>query len=123
MSMTKKERAEFDAAILRAETLAALRWTEPVERDLPAPGYRDGVSQGWDFNAHGLCAYEAWSSCVSRGTGQHAILGRSSGSQGSRSLFSTEEKALRALRHALEQEAAARLRKVDAMLAARKGQK
>lgn len=118
MSMTKKERAEFDALVKRSETLAALRWTGPVERDLSAPGYGEPAIQGWEFNSHRSYerVFEAWSSSTSNGTGQHAAPPRVSGSQGSRSLFSSKEKALRALRHELEKRAAEELRLVDAAL-------
>ena len=35
--MTKKEQAAMQAAIHRADTLAALRWTSPVQRDVDVP--------------------------------------------------------------------------------------
>ena len=50
MAMTKKEKAAIQAAIDRAETLASLRWTWPVVRDVGVP--LQGYSEGWDYNAH-----------------------------------------------------------------------
>lgn len=115
MAMTKKERAEFDAAIMRAETLAALRWTEPVARDVPIP--KDGYSAGWDFNAHSGRVWQGWSSTVSHGEGVRKPTGYTSGSQGGRAMFSTQELALRAMRHEMEREAAQKLRHLDQSIA------
>lgn len=117
MAMTKKERAEMEAAILRAETLAALRWTGPVARDLPppSPGGNEAYTQGWDFNAYTLSADEWWSGPVTHGRGRADR--RTSASQSGRALFSTQRLALAALRHAVEMKAAADLLKVDRLLA------
>jgi hypothetical protein len=118
MAMTKKERAEFDAAILRAETLAALRWTGPVCKDVEPPNggcYADG----WDFSSYTAEVWQAWSSSVVHGRGPAPKTGRhSSASQNGVHLFSTKERALAALRHAIEQEAAAKLLKIDKQIAA-----
>ena len=114
MAMTKKEQAAFQAAIDRAETLAALRWTAPVARDLPPP--KDGYTQGWDISTYGVTIFEAWSGCVSHGTGKAPLQGKyQTASQNSRSLFSTRSLALAALRHEIEKECAAKLLKVDRM--------
>lgn len=110
MAMTKKERAEFDAAIKRAETLAALRWTQPVARDLPRPDR--GMTSGWDFNVYSGEVFRAWSECTSHGRGPRREF---SGSQNGRALFSTRALALAALRHETEAQCAESLRRIDEM--------
>ncbi len=111
MAMTKKERAEMDATIFELGRVAALRWTQPVEPDVPVPKWLDR-SRGW------LPAYDrvelAWSSSVSHGRGEWREHG--SGSQGARALYSTPTLALRALRYAIEHEAAIKLMKIDRMI-------
>ena len=117
MAMTKKERADMNAAIDRAETRVALRWTWPVERDVMPPE-RGGYTEGWDFNAYSMLVWQGWSSSVSHGKGPAPIDGRHySGSQNSRRMFSTKEKALQAMRHEMEMKFAADLRKVDRQIA------
>ena len=118
MAMTKKEQAAMQAAIDRAETLAALRWTGPVERDVGV--LLQGYSEGWDYNAHSMRVWLGWSDRVAHGTGP-APTGSDrfrSGSQGSRRMFSTQAKALASMRHELEQKAAADLLTVDRQIAA-----
>ncbi len=110
MAMTKKEKADFDAAIKRANTLAALRWTEPVEKDVPIPEHFTDSTSGWDFNTYSGTVRQMWSECVSHGDG---LKRTGSASQNGLWLFSTKLLALRALRHAVEREAADKLRKID----------
>jgi hypothetical protein len=99
-----------DEAFRRSSALAnAFRMTEPVERDLRPDGFDMVV--GWDFVLSTMTVLRAWSSTVYHGYGQFTPGG--SASQGPRSLFSTERKALRALRVALEQETAAKLVEID----------
>jgi hypothetical protein len=118
MAMTKKERAEFDAAILRAGILAALRWTDRVEADVPPPGFDEPNTSGWElivgYDLDTCRVREAWSSSVS-----HGSRSRESGcaSQGSISLYSTELLALKALRHKVEQKSAERLYRLDTLIA------
>lgn len=115
MSMNKKEQAAFDALLLRVEILAALRWTAPVEKDLPPLQVNgDGeYTYGWDFNEHTLKVFKAWSSSIYHGDGHDPkALGRTA-SQGAAFLFSTPQKALAALRHAVELKAAKDLLRVD----------
>lgn len=115
--MNKKEKAAFDAAIAQAQLLAALRWTEKVEKDLqpPAPfGNRDD-SIGYDFNSYSHIVAEKWSSSISHGDmpkRQH------SGSQNSVYLFSTKLRALKALRHQVELDSAKVLRLIDLRITA-----
>ena len=117
MAMTKKEKAAMQAAIDRAELLAALRWTAPVERDVGIP--LQGYSEGWDYNAHSQRVWQGWSDRVAHGEGKAPEAGKyRSGSQGSRRMFSTKARALAAMRHEMEQKAAADLMKVDRQIAA-----
>jgi hypothetical protein len=117
MAMTKKEQAAMQAAIDRAETLAALRWTNPVRRDVDVP--QDGYSQGWVYNAWTREAFMGWSGTVSHGTGPAPEAGKhKSASQGPQRMYSTEALALAAMRHEIEQKAAADLLKIDRRIAA-----
>jgi hypothetical protein len=117
MAMTKKEQAAMQAAIDRADTLAALRWTNPVYRDVGIP--ETGYSQGWDYNAHSRNVYLGWSCRVSHGTGPAPEAGKHrSGSQQPRRYYSTQSLALAAMRHEIEQKAAADLLKIDRQIAA-----
>jgi hypothetical protein len=116
MAMTKKEQAAMQAAIDRAETLAALRWTNPVSPDVGIP--ETGYSQGWDYNAYTGDVYLGWSGRVSHGTGA-APEARSylSGIQNPRRYYSTQALALAAMRHEIEIKAAGNLLKIDRQIA------
>jgi hypothetical protein len=117
MAMTKKEQAEMKAAIDRADTLAALRWTNPVRRNVDVP--QDGYSQGWDYNAYTREVFMGWSGIVSHGKGPAPEVGKHrSGSQQPRRYYSTQALALAAMRHEIEQKAAADLLKIDRQIAA-----
>ena len=121
MAMNKKEKAAFDAAIKEARLLAALRFTQPVDRDVnPPAGWKSEYSEGWDFNTHNMLTWFGWSSSVSHGTGPAPKDGERyrSGSQNARRMFSSELLALRAMRHTMELEFAEKLRKVDERIAA-----
>ena len=110
MAMTKKEKAAFDALLLRAETLAALRWTGPVAFDVPAPGYDDGYRTGFDISGN-----PAWSNSITHGSGPCPSAGDyyRSASQKPAAMFSTRLLALKALRHETEKRCAADLLKID----------
>ena len=118
MAMTKKEQAAMQAAIDRADTLAALRWTGPVERDVSVP--LKGYSEGWDYNAHSQRVWVGWSGQVAHGQGPAPKDGQRhyNGSQNSRRMFSTKARALAAMRHEMEQKAAGDLMNVDRQIAA-----
>ena len=116
--MSKKEQAAMQAAIDRADTLAALRWTAPVERDVGVP--LQGYSEGWDYNAHSMRVWFGWSGQVVHGPGPAPKAGERhyNGAQYSRRMFSTQAKALAAMRHEMEQKAAADLMRVDRQISA-----
>ena len=107
----------MQTALDRAETLAALRWTAPVQRDVGVP--EDGYSEGWDYNSYKKEVFRGWSSIVSHGTGPAPEAGRyRSASQAARHLYSTQALALAAMRHDIELKAAADLLKIDRQIAA-----
>lgn len=116
MAMSKKEKAEVEELIRLANTLAALRWTVHVKPDIPQPDSYNLETQGWAYMASayygGDKVSQAWSTNCSHGPGNS----RSSGSQGAIDLFSTELLALKALRHVVEKECAARLYRIDRMI-------
>ena len=107
----------MQAAIDRADTLAALRWTNPVQRDVGVP--KEGYSQGWDYNAYTREVFIGWSGAVSHGTGPAPEAGaHRSGSRGFRRYYSTEALALAAMRHEVELKTAGDLLKIDRQIAA-----
>lgn len=114
MAMTKKERAEFDAALAKARILGALRWTEPVDRDLkPVSGE---VITGWQTSTYGrgsVC--QMWSESWAHGKGEKRV-SNVGASQGGISLHSTELRALKSLRHEVELECAEKLARIDQMI-------
>ena len=118
MAMTKKEKAAMDAAILRAETLAALRWTGPVLPDVMPPS-GGGYSEGWDYDAYSKRVWFGWRGCVTHGDGPAPKDGKHPyvWSQQSRCMFSTRLLALRALRHEEEKRCADDLLKIDRQIA------
>lgn len=109
--MNKKERAEFEAAIVRA----ALHWTAPVPPDLPVPASSDPDTSGWYANLRAHRVERAWSAPYTHGTGapSRQAMNRCSGSQGGVALHSKRSLALQAVRHAVEVEAAKKLRELD----------
>lgn len=115
--MNKKEQAAMEAAIDRADTLAALRWTAPVQRDVGIP--ETGYSQGWDYSAYTQTVFHGWSCPVSHGKGPAPEAGKYKiGNQHPRRYYSTQALALAAMRHEIEQKAAADLLKIDRQIAA-----
>jgi len=111
MAITKKEKAEFDAAILAAKTLAALRWTEPVKKDLPIPS--SGTVSGWDFNSYSCIIVQQWSEPESHGDGEKRSNQWGISYQNGKPLYSTKLLALKALRHEVENKVAKQLLSID----------
>ena len=115
MAMNKKEQAAMQAAIDRANLLAALRWTSVVQPDVPPPN-AGGLSTGYVAYASTFgspCVEPACSSSVYHGIGSHT----KTSSQHPRALWSTPLLALRAARHHCELECARELAKFDAAIA------
>ncbi|RTL26402.1 MAG: hypothetical protein EKK55_07885 [Rhodocyclaceae bacterium] len=118
MAMTKKEREELESLREQLRIAKALRFTEPVERDVMPPE-KSGMTTGWDFNDYTALVdgynfiSELWSKAVSHGSMPYREF---RGSQGCVRLFSSKLLALRACRHAVEQKAAKRLADIDKMI-------
>jgi hypothetical protein len=110
--MTKKEQREVQERIDRAERIAALRWSDRIEPDVPKPEVFGKPTSGWDFNAYAKRVWPAWSTSITHGEGTYSG-NRPSGSQGGRGLYSTRELALRALRYEVACMAAVELLKID----------
>ena len=91
----------------------ALRWTDPVAPDVPPPSSSQDLSKGFLPNSYSMRVEPACSSAVSHAFGRDD----STTSQGSRHLFSTRLLALRAMRHDVEKEAAAKLAAIDERIA------
>jgi hypothetical protein len=118
MAMTKKERAEFDAAIKALRIKSALRWTDEVAPDLPPPkAFGEKHSQGWIANAYDGSVKEAWSDSGCHGYGIKPDDAKyRSASQGPRSLHSTKILALKAGRSEMEKQFARKLADIDAKI-------
>lgn len=119
MAMTKKEKENLAVLERKLAEALAFRRTDEVRPDLLSPSRGAGdVTQGWQFNAYadrGVNVYQAWSSSIHHGTGVYSRT--RSASQGSQALYSSKLLALRALRNRVEEQAAARLADIDAVIA------
>ena len=128
MTMTKKEIKEWQGKIdaLNERLNREIEWnafrrTDPVDRDVIPPDQALSYSYGWDYNEHTQSVWHCWSSSITHGSIDEGktvdqLKCRPSGIQGSRFLYSTKEKALGALRHAIEQKTAKDLRKIDLLI-------
>jgi hypothetical protein len=122
MSMTKKEQA----VVAELRQALALHRTGPVEPDVPCPGHftKPDMVMGWGFNTYNQSVSRVWmTSLYSHNTlseeeGPQPTQREGSWSQVHHPLFSTRERALRALRYAIEQEAAKKLADIDARIEA-----
>ena len=102
--------AALAAADLDRRKTLAMRRSEKVERNLLPPKDFRELSRGWDFNAYRdyESVFKACSSSMSRGEGWEQTT-----SQDSRSLYSTELLATKALRYEMAEMFAEKLAKVD----------
>lgn len=118
MAMNKKERAEFEALKEMCSTSKALSWRNyQTEPDLEIP--TEGVVLGWGIGTYQRTVFPTWSEKSSHGHGHdmEKIKGRyRSASQKGIKQFSTEAKALAALRSSLENDFAEKLRNIDERL-------
>jgi len=119
MAMTKKEKAELEALKEMCSINKALGWRNyQTEPDLEIPS--EGVVLGWGFAAYQRTVFPTWSERSSHGHGHDIEKINSryrSASQKGIKQFSTEAKALAALRSALESDFAEKLRNIDERLA------
>jgi hypothetical protein len=100
----------------QAQIRAALRWSDDADiaPDVPPPPAWREMTTGWTFNAYSQRVEVACSSAASHSVGRTD----KTTTQQPLALYSTRERALRALRVALEREFAAELAKIDAQIAA-----
>lgn len=120
--MTKRDQALMQATLDQALLLGALRWSSEVKPDVRAPD-GEGYTEGWSFNVFSGAVEQGWSSKTTHGSGAAPKAGSRAmtASQGCQDLFSSEVRALEALRHALEVECAQRLLAVDRRLTKARG--
>ncbi|MEI6709301.1 MAG: hypothetical protein WCK96_19455 [Methylococcales bacterium] len=111
MAMTKKEKEAFDEAILRAETLAALRWTTLINPDIPIP--KKDKTTGWLYDVYSKKVYEAWSRSNEHGAMPYYP---DNGTKRGAALYSTKSLALAAMRCAIEMQSAQELLDVDKLI-------
>lgn len=106
--MTKKEKAAVDAEITELKVKLALRWTDHIFYDVPAPPpTSDGLTIGW------LPCYDRVEKACSSSTFHGLGTIDKTTSQGPKPLFSTRLLALKALRNDMEARFARELYKVD----------
>lgn len=117
MAMSKKERAEYDAAVLNARVNRALRWSDhPTPTpDVPVP--ERGHTTGYLFNSYERGRVEqAWSEPTCHGYDAYDVKRRQlaiGGTRDGRPLFSKKSAALRAMRAEMEMRFARTLTLVD----------
>ncbi len=116
--MTKKEKAEYDAAIRRAELWGAFCRTKKVHPDvMPPPGGSSERVVAFTVNSYGKNVKRVWCTPYSHGPVYEDGL-HGNGRQGAAGpMYSSERLAWEALRNLLEQQSAADLLAVDRELA------
>lgn len=118
MAMNKRETQALQDAQNQLAYARALRWSPQAAGPDLEPPIDGSYTSGWLVIGGGEHAriVPAWSKSNSHGWGSPAPeLGRS-GSQGSRLLYSTRQKALLSLRNDLEHKYAMKLAEIDAEL-------
>lgn len=118
MAMNKKEQAQFDEALHLMQLNRALRWSDNgADFDVGKPDWNGEIVNGWSVNMGNVTVYKSWSSSAVHGDGWSTNGERPKyASQDPIPQYSTEEKALRALRHKLEMKFAAELLRVDKLI-------
>ena len=105
MAMTKKEKEYMD----KIETRLALRFTDPVTRDVPIPDFGAPLSTGFLYNSYSRKVAPACSSSISHSFGRND----KTTTQEPAELYSTKLRALKAMRNEMEIHFASILRTVD----------
>ncbi len=115
MAMTKAEKQHLQDLERQLREAKALRFTDPVEVDLPPPDNFRALSKGWSFwvptvylRHNSPRVEKACSSSISHGTGWEKVC-----SQNPRWLYSTELLAWKAARREAEEETARLLAYID----------
>jgi hypothetical protein len=109
MVMSKKEQEIFNETLLKIEITKALHWTEKIEPDVSIP--QKDMTTGWLFSLSSQKVYKVWS--TSSHHGNMPLTPNSVQYKNGIALFSTEVKALLALRYAIEEHAAVNLLEID----------
>ena len=107
--MNKKEKELLDEAILHAELLFALRWTEKISPDVPVPT-GNWVSTGYLYSPVAKKVYEAWSHSDKHGEMPYMP---KYGRKGGIEIYSTRALALQAMRYEIELRFASELLDLD----------
>lgn len=109
--MNKQEQKAFEDLEQELRLAKALRFTEPVSKDVAPPPYRsaDLLRKGFLFNAYSPRVEPACTSSGSHSFGRDDV----TTTQQPVSLYSTRLRALRALRNAVEIECAKKLATID----------
>jgi hypothetical protein len=115
MAMSKKEQAYIADLENQLRLAKALRWTEPTDTDvIPASGA--GLLKGFLYNAHlgfgGPRVEKACTDFIYHCFGDDT----QTRSQGSRRLYSTRLRALKAMRNDVERQAAKTLADIDGQI-------
>lgn len=115
--MNKKETAAFEQLKHELRLAKALSWTQPIAPDLQPPSTQergDRLVKGWLFNAYSN-GYSGDKTAIACTSSIHHSWGNNdkTTTQGPRHLFSTELRALQALRHEVELQCARRLASID----------
>ena len=115
--MTKKERTAVDAQIAELKRMAAMRWTDDVPPDILVPSGPGSIS-GWRGSARSAFHFVSryWSESSEHGRGEKR--GNEEGLQGGIALYSSKSDALRHARYEAVREAASKLARIDAAIAA-----
>lgn len=111
MAMTKKEQAEMEALRWQVYEACALRFTDPVEPDIPIPEAFGKTINGYLYHVN-RTEVRVEKSCTSSGNHSFGSWDKTN-SQGARRLYSSELLAMMAARSAMAKECALALAKID----------
>lgn len=112
--MNKSEREAFEKLQDDLRIARALRFTEKIKPDIPAP--KDGTTRGFLFNAYSSQIQYAASRTVSHATSYAPIKDTGFGggwTQGGRAIYSSKLLAFKAMRYEVELECAKKLAGID----------
>lgn len=115
MAMNKKEKEQLDSAVRLMAVNRSLRWSDySADHDVGVPDVFNDYINGWSINEFAGRVFKSWSSSSSHGDGWTEKGKRPScASQKGIAQYSTEEKALKALRHCMEMKFAEALYEID----------
>lgn len=117
MAMNKKEQAAFEELKTELRLARAMRFTEPVEPDIPIPN-GSILTKGFMFNAyHGIGGDRVVRACSSA-VGHGFDRDDRADTKMPRRLYSSRLLALKAMRHSVEEDVAQRLANIDAQIEA-----